>query len=328
MKFILFILIFFACCSATNAQLPVLSQDIKKHGLKSVANKSISNGKVISGNERKYDHEGNISEDSYFNYNPITKITNKSTNQYIYRDKQIVKIFHYVNDILSDSTLHKVEWTIEKRVLEDFSFIISSGQQIHRVSIFDSLVHTERRFVNDTLEQEEKRYRYIINDSTKAIVDIWDYYYKGNKRIISRDSSVQITTPDYYGSVTWKNGIKTESISRNYKDSVYRHERRIEYNEKGKITREYEIWLDEKERLIKVTNKGKKSRYNYTKTFQYNENISEGIKTEEKITYGKKHKMLERHVQTYDDKNFPQGNSTYNAKGILIYKMEWEYKYW
>jgi hypothetical protein len=318
---------FFQLTNSGYAQLT--AGDIQKNKIKSVTKKSWQNGLLYSESEYKYNAEGRIEENIYFNFNAKTNTTNFSKNRYHYKNNHIIRTFHYMNEVLTDSTVHHAKWDSQNWTFTDTVHLIATGKICvrQRSKTEDSAgIHiVNRSFTNDSIDSEENRNVYSLNDSTRIIVETMDYYYKGVKRTYYRDSMIEITTPNTFSYILWKDGIIKGSTFRKYVDSVCRYEIRKELDFKGKHLIKHETWYDEAEREIKYLKNGKKKTERH---YEYTANHWKGTKIDEKVTFERKRRIIEKTRSEYDQRNLLQHVIFYDKNDEITGKIIWEYKYW
>lgn len=327
MKRFIFQLCIFSFANNSYAQLS--QGDILQNRIKSVTQKSWNNGLLYSGSEHKYNKEGKIEEDIYFNFNVQTNTNNFSKNRYLYKNNRIIRTFHYINEVLTDSTIHYVKWEGYNWTFTDTVYLIATGKISIRQNskIEDSTgIHISNKiFRNDSIESEEIRFDYWINDSTQIILEKAYSYFNGKKRIYQNDSTTQINSSRHSKSVTFEDGKFLRSFINEFKDSICRYTKQEEYDFSGRHKIIHETWYDEKENPVKKIKTGKgKSKFHYTTETSH----WKGMKTEEKITYEGKRKIKEKTRSEFDQRNLPQRVLYYDKNDDLTGKITWEYTYW
>lgn len=325
-KFIFLIGIF----SFTNNSDAQLSTDaILKNKIKTVKQEYSIKGVVLSGYEKHYNIDAKIEEDTYFNFNSNTNTNNHSKNRYHYKNNHIVRTVHYVNDLLTDSIIHHTKWDSQNWTFTDTAYLIANGKirvrQDSKTEDDTGIHFITKTFVNDSIQDEENRNVCQLNDSTRIIVEMKTYYYKGAKRIYQRDSVIEITGPNTLRQIRWEDGVIKSSFLRKYTDSVCRYEMREEPDFNGKHKIKHETWYDESGREIKSM----KNEKNKTKRhFTYETHHWKGMRTEEKTTYEGKKRMVEKIRSEYDQRDLPQHTLFYDKNDNIIGKIKWEYEYW
>lgn len=327
MKNTLFLSFLLIAAEQISAQIPHSREEIIKHRLKSVNNKSLDNGKVISGNEHHYDTLGNTITSIYYGYNYIKKSMNKSTYRFYYDKNELIKSFHYRSDTLADSTWFIHNQAEGKRIWENYSRNLHNGKISHHVQTFDSTNYSFLTYVNDTLDRAHYSIRYIIDSITEASSENLYFFYRNEKRKVSYDSTITIKRARHAETIIWESGILTGHFYRTFEDSILRYEKREAYNETGKFEYCQERWLDEKERETKTIYTYRKPKKQTVYYFEYKEFMSGDIRTEERLKLNKNHHLEEKTTRRFNEKNYPVESIVINDKGSIVMHEVWEYEY-